>query len=308
MSLSKHQRRILLQRFLQSHHLASQDAERAIDRCDEIVSAKLLDRHTAVKNLCNNEGKRFWPTFSELLIADRLLRAGFEVQHFEPGPDFFMLINDKRVWVEVITPEPVNVPDTWTKLTLNEATYLPNDAILLRWLSAIKTKMDQLLGRADREKKGYLQKEIVRYDDIYVIAVNGVHMRSASFSELNGTSNRPFALQATYAIGPYVININQDTGEIIGSEYSFRPTLERENKNSIPCDLFLDPSSKHVSAIWAVDLDIRSLLDGWNPMIIVHNIHAVNPLPSLTLPSQHEFWASKSSDIIAIRRDPGRDF
>ena len=87
------------------------------------------------------------------------------------GPDFLVMNGERKIWIEVVCPEPVQLPDKWLNFQPNTVVSFPHEEILLRWTSAIKVKAEQLIGNENRPR-GYLASGIVAKEDAYVIAVN----------------------------------------------------------------------------------------------------------------------------------------
>lgn len=130
-------------------------------------------------NLCSGSEARYWQFLSEALLGHELLDAGLEVQPSRDGPDFLVMHEGRKIWIEVICPEPTGVPENWLGHEPNRRVTFPHEAILLRWASAIKEKTEKLLGNPEKMKLGYLKKGVVGPDDSYVIAVNGRLLRGS---------------------------------------------------------------------------------------------------------------------------------
>ena len=180
--------------------------------CNDFIKSGLADSNFT-KELCSGSEKRFWSRVSEALLAARLKKIGLtpEASH-GGGPDFSVIDNGRKIWIEVICPEPTGLPLDWIEPEMGKAISFPHEQILLRWTSAIKEKAEKLLGSLDGTVKGYIEKGIVASGDAYVIAVNGRQLRSGHpFPELLGISQFPFAVEAVFAVGPYQIKIDRDT-------------------------------------------------------------------------------------------------
>ncbi|MDK4736235.1 hypothetical protein [Rhizobium sp. CNPSo 3490] len=153
----------------------------------------------------------------------------------------------------------------------------PAEAVLLRWTAAIKEKAEKLRGNPSQGKAGYLASGIVKEEDVYVIAVNGLLLRGGGFGQgdgfpqLEGISQLPLAVEATYAVGPYTMQIDRNTLQQVSAGHSHRPRLARPKGADVPADTFHDPSFATISAIWAVDIGYSSTLHKQQPMAVVHN-------------------------------------
>lgn len=134
-------------------------------------------------------------------------------------------------------------------------------------------------------------KKIVESGDAYVIAVNGCQLRNGPFPNLFGISQFPFAAEAVFAIGPSQIKINRDTLEQTGAGHQHRPFISKPNGSPVPAYTFLDARFKPISAIWAVDV-AGTLIGNINPMAVIHNPNAFNPIPIRFLPAHDEYVAT----------------
>lgn len=272
--------------------------------CQSYISRSLGD-DSAEQRLCSQEDPVYWQQLSEVLLEDQLAKAQLQPTHPREGPDFLTSHMGRRIWIEVVTPRPEGIPTQWLDRA-SKVWKLPHEEILLRWTSAIKEKAEKLLGNAERNVKGYLQKGIVRSDDAYVIAVNGYLLRRPSWPELSGISQFPFAVEATFCVGPLQVHIDRETRKVIGSEHQHRPLIPKPNGAQIPADSFLDPRFSPVSAVWAVDIDERLLFERANPMAVVHNPLARNPIPERLLPAQSEYVAIDQGSEYLLETRAGR--
>jgi hypothetical protein len=227
----------------------------------------------------------------EALLAHELLEVGLNVNSSRDGPDFLVKHEEKKIWVEVICPEPMGVPEDWLTNALGKVINFPHEAILLRWTAAIKEKTEKLLGYAGRDQTGYVARGVVASGDSYVIAVNGRRLRGA-FNALAGISQHPFAVEAVFAVGPYQIKIDRASMKATGGGHQHRPSIAKPKGSAVPAYSFLDPAFRAVSAIWATDLDDCSVLGNLKSMALVHNPLAINPIPRLLFPAESEYVAS----------------
>ena len=197
------------QRYPDDHQRTVAYRQELIRVCNDFVNSGLADPNFVNRLTCGHD-PTFWACLSEALLADRLLNKNFPDRYtIGEGPDFLVLDGSRKVWIEVICPEPRGVPDNWS--TFNKGvTNFPHENILLRWTAAIKEKSEKLIGNADGTGNGYLQTGIVEANDAYVIAINGCQLRNGPFSALSGISQFPFAAEAVFPIGPYQLTINRD--------------------------------------------------------------------------------------------------
>jgi type I restriction enzyme S subunit len=266
-----------------------------IRACSAFIKSGLADPKF-LKELVSGEENKFWSCISEALVAKQLNGKIFPQRiKLGVGPDFLVLDGDKKVWIEVICPEPVQLPSDWTNNTTDKVVDFPHEDILLRWTSAIKVKAERLIGKK-QGPKGYLASGIVSHKDAYVIAVNSCRLRNGPFSCLMGISQFPFAAEAVFGLGPFQITISKKTLETVSTGYRHRPFVKNRNGANVPAFTFLDPAFEPISAIWAVDLNGHSAFGGSEPTYVVHNPNATCPISKGFLPSLHDYVARLEED------------
>ncbi|MFZ5759665.1 MAG: hypothetical protein ACOY32_08570 [Thermodesulfobacteriota bacterium] len=270
--------------------------------CNNFIDSGLADTNY-VNRLTSGHDSTFWSCLSEAFLADRLLGKTFpDRSSIIGGPDFLVSNEDQNIWIEVICPEPCGVPSSWTTFT-DGITNFPHESILLRWTAAIKEKSEKLLGNEEGTSNGYLQSGIVGPNDAYVIAINGCQLRNGPFSALSGISQFPVAAEAVFPIGPYQLTISKDTLGVVDRGHQHRPYVINRNGAHVPAYAFLDPRFNPVSAIWAVDLNGGSIIGNSEPMVVIHNPNAINPVPVGFLPSNEEYVATPcNSDELILER------
>lgn len=276
--------------------------------CNWFLQSGLGDRK-AEQCLCSDDTWTYWQQLTEVLLAKELVRATLSPRHSSEGPDFLVSHDDVKVWIEAICPTPQGLPQSWTVASPGTVTNLPHEEILLRWTAAIKEKAEKLIGNDGRGVKGYLTKGIVGPADVYVIAINGRLLRGGSpaFPELLGISQLPYAVEATFSVGPQVVQIDRATGHVTGSGHQHRPVIPKMSGAKVPADTFLDPVFAPISAIWAIDIDERVLLDKTEATVVVHNPMATKPLPKGLLPAHSEYVATDLGSEFRLDRVDGRD-
>lgn len=270
--------------------------------CTHFIDKKLADPKFMIE-LASASSAKFWSCISEALVAQKLSGKEFGARTIAgAGPDFLVMTGSRKIWIEVVCPEPVNIPDNWLNAPLKQAINFPHNEILLRWTSAIKAKADVLIGSEDGKQKGYLNSGLVSPNDAYVIAVNGCQLRSGPFSALHGISQFPFAAEAVFPFGPYQLWLDKDTMNIVGQGYQHRPYVEKKNGAQVPAYTFLNPKFNPVSAIWAVDLNGGTAIGNREPMAVIHNPNATNPIPIGFLPSDEEYIATANGNEYTLNK------
>jgi len=301
---------MLLVDYLEARYPATSDRRLAVRQAVKATCRRFMDSGLAdpdfESNLCSGDEARFWQRFSEAALAVDLLDRGCDVRPSRDGPDLLVVHEDRRIWIEVICPEPTGIPASW----LNQHTGVydfPHEAILLRWTAAIKEKAEKLLGNVQRGVPGYIAKGVVRPDDAFVIAVNGRRLRGV-FAALHGISQLSFAAEAVFAIGPMQILIERESLKATGHQHQHRPTIRKRNGAQVPAYTFLDPAFAPISAIWAVDADDCRAIGNLYPMEVIHNPLAANSLPTGLLPADCEWIAAPNDDeSYVLERYPARD-
>ena len=81
--------------------------------CVAFVKRGLAD-HKFESELASGSTQKFWACISEALIADRLSDKNFGSREMVGvGPDFLVMAGSRKVWIEVVCPEPTHVPAGW---------------------------------------------------------------------------------------------------------------------------------------------------------------------------------------------------
>lgn len=265
----------------------------------DFVGSGLAD--TKFVDELGQDERKFWAGVSEALVATRLRSKVFPKRAIGKGPDFLVMEGARRVWIEVVCPEPMGVPGEWTRPEPNVVHTFPHQEILLRWTAAIQQKARKVIG--DEKDPGYLRKGIVAPDDAYVIAVNACRLRSGPFSYLEGISGFPFALEAVFPVGPRELTLDVTTMRTVGQGHAYRPYVVKANGSRVEALTFLDPRFSAVSAIWALDLDGGSAVGNREPSAVIHNPLAKNPVARGFLPADEEFVATRDGDVFVVKKD-----
>jgi hypothetical protein len=127
----------------------------------------------------------------------------------QQGPDFGLLDGARTIWVEAIIPAPEGIPAEFLippQRGVVMSRSVPHKEILLRWTAALKEKREKL--------EGYERNGIISANDPRVIAINGCRLGDW-FIDDNGISQMPFAVEATFPVGPIAVPVSRD-GRIDG--------------------------------------------------------------------------------------------
>ena len=269
--------------------------------CKRFIEAGLADDQF-LERLCFGDEASFWQRYTEARLACELMDAGYEPSSAKIGPDLVINHNGKRIWIEIVTPTPVGIPEDWLRHESNTVVDFPQEAITLRWTTAIKEKIEKLLG--NEEKLGYVRQGVVGPEDAYIIAVNGRMLRDWS-PQLNGISQIPFAAEIAFAVGAFKIDIDRKTLKAVGSGHRHRPFVIKPNNAAVPTYTFMDPACAPISAIWAVDLDDTTPIGNRQPMSVIHNPYAVQSVPLKFLPAHEEWTAEFQNENGTLQRQAG---
>lgn len=270
----------------------------------------------AIKGLCSSDPSKYRQRLSEVLLFNLLSVQGLTPICNINGPDFVIEKNGRKIWIEVITPEPKDLPEDWKSGAMGKAITVPNDEILLRWTNAIDEKTKKLHGRLDPKtgkfRPGYLQKNIVGPNDSYVIAINGIDLRwHWVFPNLDGISQYPFAVEAVFGIGPIQIHIDRKTLKATHSDQQIRESVPKGLNKNVPVGTFINSGPfaqnefKRVSAIWALDIDEMHAIGRERPIVVVHNPLAEFPIEERLLPAFDEYVCAAQVNGWQLTRKPG---
>lgn len=89
------------------------------DACNSFVTSSLADANFT-NELCSGSDPRFWSRVSEALLYARLCKVGLHpvpVHSHSGGPDFLLIEKGRKIWIEVVCPEPYDVPSDWLTST-----------------------------------------------------------------------------------------------------------------------------------------------------------------------------------------------
>jgi type I restriction enzyme S subunit len=258
---------------------------------------------------------------TEALLANELALVGLSIvpkhripgQKKKGGPDFLLEVDRKRIWIEAICPVQKDLPEIWTDRPPDTVYSPPEDELKLHWTAAFAAKAAVLLGTPARQdgaklrpaKPGYLAKGIVQPGDAYIIAINGQQLRDQlGFPALNGVNQYPYAVSVLYGLGHMAIPINRQTLQFGEPGLNAAGPLANRNGAEISTRGLLDPVHAPISAVWAVDIREDYLIGNYRETAVVHNPHALNPIPIGLLPAYEEY--TTPSDGSSITRHAGR--
>jgi type I restriction enzyme S subunit len=239
--------------------------------------------------LAGGDEGQFWSRAWEAMLHARLIGLGWTVSGKGAGPDFEVQTPGGAVLVEATVPSPDGIPDYWLKPPATGN--FPSNEILLRWTSSL----------ADKRKKQVddIAKKNASEDVPYVLAINA--RRLGYHSTENGITGWPFAVEATFPVGPVAAKIDPETGKLGDPYQSYRFSIPKTSGASVPTSNFIDPTYECVSALIGCSQfyadDATHAAHGGQPRyLVVHNPLAKHPLPANWLPKSVEYVATKTSD------------
>ncbi len=223
---------------------------------------------------------------------DEVRKAG------QRGPDFGLLHEGATIWVEAIVPAPEGIPAEYLatpKVGEFIVKAMPHEQMLLRWTAALKEKHEKF--------QRYVENGIIAASEPTVIAINGCRLCEFAIND-RGISQMPFAVEATFPIGPIAVPISRD-GRTDGEARRIpRYSIRNANGAEVPTDSFLNPRYGNVSAvIGAVKWDMLQPL----PLTVVHNPLAAVPLPREIFAATKEYVADDHGEEFLLRplSEPG---
>jgi hypothetical protein len=228
----------------------------------------LADPHSR-EDARNHFLQRFW----EMYLAVTLLERDFDLKrHGNEGPEFYAVVENKRLWFEAVAPEPGGGPDQVPPLQHDGQFHkIPVDRILLRFTNAL-----------DNKRKRYfsaLRKGIISEDDQYVLAINSRGIRQHALYE----GDIPLFLKAFLPIGPLMVPFNVTTREWEQASYQHRPTIAKLNGESISTSAFLAEDARFCSGILHSSVDCANHPDQFGAdFAILHNPNARSPVDVTT--------------------------
>ncbi|HEY3489830.1 MAG TPA: hypothetical protein VGK27_06890 [Candidatus Deferrimicrobiaceae bacterium] len=232
-----------------------------IERLWEIYQP-YADRHFR-EDACKHFLQRYW----EMYLAVALIDSGFTL--FKPsdeGPEFFIEIDGRRVWVEAIAPEGGEGPDRVSEFPPGAAFNVPTEKILLRYTHALAEKH----AKYQRD----LEKGIIGIDDGYILAINCRMIPHASFGGVI-----PYPIQAYLPFGHPAVSFDVRTGKIVDRYFEKREAISKLAGAQIPTTAFLNPAYAGISAIIhsAVDAANSPVIHG-EDFVVLHNPLAAQPI------------------------------
>lgn len=227
---------------------------------------------------------------SEIIVAHRLSRDGFELSSKDFGPDFKATKNGQTVWFEVVTPNPNDemaqeLEDIPGRLFPKHETESRLDYLaLLKMLSAIKSKSEII--------KKYIKQKVIPKNEPVVIVVNDslfypldVRMVGVTEELYKGQSGLPLVIEALLGLdNPYWQPLESSHGsyQIMWRE---RASVLKDNGSLVPTNGFLSEEYRHISGVFVMTaredygLSLAVYENKRNVGLLVKNLYSNNILP-----------------------------
>lgn len=221
---------------------------------------------------------RFWEMYlgCTLLEAGRRLLPVTDRQREGGQPDLCVLEEDRRIWIEAITPdEGASGPDqTVRPVPIKEGGGLvaaPIRQAQLRASSAFWTKAQRIAR--------YIEQGVIAPEDIRIIAIS-----ASRFGVYVAEQPLPLIMTTLFPIGDAFITIDRDTGDVLDEGFHAAPMIHRE-RNPIPRTAFLDERFADISGVIWSRVGLGNLSRQARPITYVHN-----PLAQVSLPTNWGIW------------------
>ena len=240
------------------------------------------------------------PVFWELQVAYALKSAGKclvpraqRAYKKHGGPDL-LIADTPDVWVEAVVVGAGTGPDALQYPELNKVYDYQSEGVLLRLRSAIQEKSVKI--------QQYIGKGIITPDQATVIAISGLilpYRYSGIFP--------PEIVRSVYPTGNPVVEINRETGVVIGSHVEYRDQIKKSMGAEVATTVFLDPTFAHISAVLFGE---AGWVDPSSPagaeFKLVHNATAAVKLSNSWFPVGDEYWWREGGQLERRRHEEER--
>lgn len=179
----------------------------------------------------------FHQRWFEMYLTVSFIRARLTVESKNSGPDVFVTIGERRVWVEAVcaTEGQEGKPDSVPPLEFDKAREAPTAQCVMRIRNALEKKA--------RKFENYLEEGIVDQGDILVVAISvgQILMLCPDLSE--------YMKRSLYGVGDMVLTLNRSTREVVDSKRQHVEKVKKASGAEIGVQPFVDGSMQHVSAV-----------------------------------------------------------
>jgi hypothetical protein len=192
----------------------------------------------ADKHFLSDAKNHFLQRFWEMYLTVTLIHHGYDIKRVsDEGPEFYISLKNKRIWVEAVAPGPGEGKDHVPEFEPGgEARSVPTEKILLRFTHALAEKRLKLIEA--------IEKGIITSGDSYLLAINCRGIPHAAYG-----NTMPYYIQALLPFGPLAVTFDTTTGNIVNSFYQYREVVSKLNGKDIPTTAFLDSKFIGISAV-----------------------------------------------------------
>ncbi|NJC44725.1 UNVERIFIED_ORG: hypothetical protein FHT06_001964 [Xanthomonas campestris] len=220
---------------------------------------------------------RFW----EMLLCTQLLVAGFEVvKESDAGPEFYVTVNGRRMWIEAVSPKAGIGPDAVPSIEYgpDAAGTVPIDQIVLRITAALREK---LLHYQRARASGRISQE-----DGYIICINPSQVPHAKFG-----AEPSYPSRALYGVGNLTLSIDPSTGKVMDQFNAYTPEIIKRSGSIVATSPFFGSEEKTCSAVIYSTMDFFNIDRYSGPDFeVYHNPNAAfrAPLEAFSMFDQFE--------------------
>jgi len=218
---------------------------------------------TFLSSLRTDFHSRFW----EMLLCTELLAAGFKVvKESDAGPEFYITLNGRRVWVEAVSPKAGTGPDAVPPIEYGHAGTVPIDRIVLRIASALSEKISHY--------RRSLNAGRISPEDGYIICINPSQVPHAKFG-----TEPSYPSRALYGVGNLTLSIDRYSRKVLDQYNVHTPNVTKMSGASVGTSPFFGSTEKSCSAVIYSTMDFFNI-DRFlgNDFAVYHNPNAEHPL------------------------------
>ena len=179
----------------------------------------------------------FHQRWFEMYLTVSLVRAGLTVESNDSGPDVFVTLGERRVWIEAVcaTEGDEGRPDSVPPLEPEKNWPGHINQCVLRILNS--------LGKKAKRFKNNLEEGVVGHGDILVIAISSgqIAMLCPDLSEC--------MLRSLYGVGDIVLTLDGFPAKIVDSNRQHIENIRKTSGVKVKVRPFVDGSMDHVSAV-----------------------------------------------------------
>lgn len=225
--------------------------------------------------------KQFHQRTWEMYLGCSLLDRSISFVSKDIGPDILIEESGNKIWIECIACTKGEGEDRVPTLQYGVAQNVPDDEMVMRIVSGLKTKYEKY--------ESYLERGIVSGNDHLIIAVS-----AGSFDHPEAF---PLILHSVFPIGYPTLSFPIDGGEPVNG-WTTRPFRTKKNGSQVPTTFFVNGQHTEISGVIYCKNNVlnHSTILG-DDILVVHNPQAKNPLPSSGLNSFKQYKPDENGDL-----------